>query len=93
VASAGGAANGGAGAASQPREKSAETSAGKNLPVVERVTEASSLKTTEKLSREEAKLKEKVEQEKQAVKNKIIFGKSAPDFKPGKERRQAGRRF
>jgi|688.fasta_scaffold308345_1 hypothetical protein len=45
-------------------------------------------KTTEKLSPEEKQLKEKAELEKEAVKNKLIFGKSAPELKPGKERRE-----
>jgi hypothetical protein len=58
------------------------------MPHVEHVTTASMSKTTEKLSPEEKQLKEKAELEKEAVKNKLIFGKSAPELKPGKERRE-----
>jgi hypothetical protein len=58
------------------------------LPHVEHVTTPSMSKTTEKLSPEEKQLKEKAELEKEAVKNKLIFGKSAPELKPGKERRE-----
>ena len=58
------------------------------MPRVEHVTTPSTSKTTEQLSPEEKQVKEKAEVEKQAVKNKLIFGKSAPDLKPGKERRK-----
>ena len=50
-------------------------------------SEATTSKSVKVLTKEEAIIEQKVQQDKQAVKDKIIFGEKNPDLKPGQERR------